>query len=60
LSGGLKESSYLRAAPNAKFVVQMMADSGASESRDKYKKLVPEFIGMSPLDPRLPKMLEDW
>lgn len=55
-------NNNLQPAPNARAVVRMMATSGSENqnSSSKMKKLLPDFIGLSPLDPRLPKMLEDW
>ena len=44
-----------RPAPTARKVVTMMA-----EYKDRsYKSLLPP-IGRSPMDPKLPKMIEEW
>ena len=50
-----KISSMIKPAPTARKVVSMMA-----EYKDRsYKSLLPP-IGRSPMDPKLPKMIEEW
>ena len=49
----------MRPAPNARKYVTMMADSGAGDEKKKGVKL-PDFIGLSPLDPRVPEMISEW
>ena len=51
----IKGSQSLQPAPNARSYVTMMA-----EGDRRRRRVLPDWVGMSPLNERFPDMLKDW